>query len=119
MRITNVEKFREDLYEAIKDTCEWKVETPAATWKNGFEYKETMSEYNRAEMVDGKPQIISLANPMRIESLYMTVDPEGVTFWESSEKYFKYSGSCSFEYYRNKLSFIAALVLRIAGKLEK
>lgn len=119
MRITNVEKFREDLYEAIKDTCEWRVETPAATWKNGFEYKETMSKYDHAEMVDGKPQIISLAHPMRVENLYITVDSEGVTFWESGEKYFKYSGSCSFEYYRNKLSFTAALVLRIAGKLEK
>ena len=37
MRITNVEKFRNDLYEAIKDTWEWTVEMPSAIFKNKFE----------------------------------------------------------------------------------
>ena len=102
MRITNVEKFRNELYEAIKDTCEWTVDTSS-------------------EIVDDKPHIISLAHPMKIEgdALYLTVDEDAVCFWRSENGCFEFDGYIEFELYRNKFSFIAALVLRIANKLEK
>ena len=121
MRITNIEKFRNELYEAIKDTCEWTVDTPSAIFKSDVEYKSSMTEYNHSAIVDGKPHITSLARPMKIEggALYITVDEDAVCFWKSENGCFEFDGYIEFELYRNKLSFIAALVLRIANKLEK
>ena len=121
MRITNVEKFRSELYEAIKDTWEWVVDTPSAIFKSDIGYKDSMKEYNHSEIIDDKPQVISLARPMKIEGgeLYITVDEDAVCFWKSEKGWFEYDGYIEFELYRNKLSFTAALVLRIANKLEK
>lgn len=121
MRITNIEKFRRELYEAIEDTCRWTVEMPSAIFKNSFEYKDTMTEYTHYETIDGTPRAVSLPHPIEIEEgkLYLVIGTEGVAFWKSEEKYFVYDDYIEFELYRNKLSFIAALVLRIANKLEK
>ena len=121
MRITNIEKFRNELYEAIKDTCEWTVDTPSAIFKSDVGYRDSMTEYNHSAIVDDKPHVISLARPMRIESvaLYITVDEDAVCFWKSENGCFQFDGYIEFELYRNKLSFIAALVLRIADKIEK
>ena len=107
MRITNVEKFRNELYEAIEDTCKWRVDTPSAI--------------SKSEIVDDKSHVISLARPMEIEggALYLTVDEDSVCFWKSENEYFKFDGYIDFKLYKNKLSFIAALVLRIADKIEK
>ena len=121
MRITNIEKFRNELYEAIRDTCEWAVEMPSAIFKNNFEYKDTMTEYTHYETVDGTPHAISLPHPIEIgnDELYLTVGTDEINFWKSENGYFTYDGYIEFELYRNKLSFIAALVLRIADKIEK
>lgn len=121
MRITNVEKFRNELYEAIRDTLKWTVEMPSAIFKNNFEYKDTMTEYTHYEIIDGTPHAISLPHPIEIEDdkLYLVVGTEGVVFWKPEEKFYIYEGCCEFELYRNKLSFIAALVLRIADKIEE
>lgn len=121
MKITNVEKFRKELYEAIKDTCEWTIDTPSTIFKNEFEYKETMKDYTHFEMVGGTPHAISLPAPLEIGGgkLYLTVGTDAVSFWKSEKKYFIYDGFCEFEPCKNKLSFIASLVLRIANKLEK
>ena len=121
MRITNIEKFRNELYEAIKDTCKWAVDTPSAVFKSRIEYKDSMTEYNHSEIVDDKPRIVSLAHPMEIEggALYLTIDEDAVCFWKSENEYFKFDGYIDFKLYRNKLSFIAALVLRIADKIDK
>ena len=121
MRITNVEKFRNDLYEAIKDTCEWTVEMPSAIFKNKFEYKDTMTEYTHYETIDGTRHAISLPHPIEIEDgkLYIVIGTEEVNFWKDEGDFYTYDGYCDFELYRNKFSFIAALVLRIANKLEK
>lgn len=121
MRITNVEKFRNELYEAIEDTCKWMVEMPSAIFKSNFEYKDTMTEYTHYETIDGTRHAISLPYPIEIEGgkLYMVIGTEGVVFWKSEEKFYTYEGCCEFELYKNKLSFIAALVLRIANKIEK
>lgn len=121
MRITNVEKFRNELYEAIKDTCEWTVDTPSAIFKSDIGYKDSMTEYNHSEIVNGTPCIVSLTRPMKINGgeLYITVDEDAVCFWKSENGCFEFDGYIEFELYRNKLSFIAALVLRIANKLEK
>ena len=121
MRITNVEKFRNELYEAIRDTCEWTVEMSSAIFKNKFEYKDTMTEYTHYEAIDGTRHAISLPHPIEIEDgkLYMVTGTEEVNFWKDEGDFYTYDGYCDFELYRNKLSFIAALVLRIANKLEK
>ena len=120
MKITNIEKFRNDLYEAIRDTCEWTVEMPSAIFKSGVEYKDTMTEYTHYETIDGTPHAISLPHPIEIDDkLYLIVGTEEVIFWKSEEKFFTYDGYIEFELYRNKFSFIAALVLRIANKIEK
>ena len=121
MRITNFEKFRNDLYEAIKDTCEWTVEMPSAIFKSNVEYEDTMTEYTHYETIDGVPHAVSLPHPIEIEGgkLYLVVGTEEVVFWKSEEKYFTYDFRCDFELYRNKLSFIAALVLRISDRLNK
>ena len=121
MRITNIEKFRNELYEAIKDTWEWTVEMPSAIFKNNFEYKDTMTEYTHYETIDDTPHAISLPHPIEIEDgkLYLIVGTEEVCFWKDEGKFYTYDGCIEFELYRNKLSFIAALVLRIANKLEK
>ena len=109
MRITNIEKFRNELYEAIRDTCEWTIDTPSAIFKSDF------------KMVDGNVRVVSLARPMKIKNgeLYITVDEDAVCFWRSENGYFEFDGYIKFELYRNKMSFIAALVLRIKDKLEK
>ena len=121
MRITNVEKFRNELYEAIRDTCEWTVDTPSAIFKSDVGYKDSMREYNHSEIVDDKPCVVSLARPMKINGgeLYITVDEDAVCFWKSENGCFEFDGYIEFELYKNKLSFIAALVLRIADKIEK
>ena len=102
MRITNIEKFRNELYEAIEDTCKWIVDTSS-------------------EIIDDKSHTISLAHPMKIEdgALYLTVDEDAVCFWKPKNECFKFDGYIDFKLYKNKLSFIAALVLRIADKIEK
>ena len=121
MKITNVEKFRKELYEAIKDTYEWTVDTPSAIFKSDIGFKDSMEEYNHSEIVDDTPRTVSLARPMKIENgeLYITVDEDAVCFWKSENGCFNFDGYIEFELYRNKLSFIAALVLRIANKIEK
>ena len=121
MRITNVEKFRNELYEAIRDTCAWTVNTPSAIFKSGIEYKDSMTEYNHSEIVKDTPCIVSLAQPMEINGgeLYLTVDEDAVCFWKSKNGCFKFDGYIDFKLYRNKLSFIAALVLRIVDRLNK
>lgn len=120
MRITNTEKFRNDLYEAIKDTLEWSIEMPSAIFKSDIEYKDTMTEYTHYETIDGSLHAISLPHPIEIEDkLYLIVGTEEVCFWKDEGKFYTYEGCCEFNLYRNKLSFIAALVLRIANKLEK
>ena len=122
MRITNIEKFRKELYEAIKDTWEWMTNTPSAIFKSGVEYKDSMIEYNHSGIVNNETHVVSLARPMEIEGkkeLYITVDEDGVSFWRSENGCFEFDGYIEFELYRNKLSFIAALVLRIANKIEK
>ena len=121
MRITNIEKFRNDLYEAIRDTLEWTVEMPSAIFKNGVEYKDTMTEYTHYETIDGTLHAISLPHPIEIEDgkLCLIVGTEEVCFWKDEGKFYTYDGCCEFELYRNKMSFIAALVLRIVDRLEK
>ena len=121
MKITNIEKFRNELYEAIKDTCEWVVDTPSAIFKSDIGYKDSMTEYAHSAIVDDKPHTVSLPRPMKIENgeLYITVDKDAVCFWRSENGCFEFDGYIEFELYRNKLSFIAALVLRIADKLNK
>ena len=121
MRITNVEKFRNELYEAIEDTCAWTVEMPSAIFKNKFEYKDTMTEYTHYETIDGTRHAISLPHPIEIEGgkLYMVIGTEEVNFWKSEDGCFEFDDYIEFELYRNKFSFIAALVLRIRDKLEK
>ena len=121
MRITNVEKFRNELYEAIKDTCAWTTDTPSAIFKSDIGYKSSMTEYNHSAIVDDAPHTVSLARPMKIENgeLYITVDEDAVCLWKSENGWFKFNGYCDFKLYKNKFSFIAALVLRIANKLEK
>ena len=122
MRITNIEKFREEMYKAIEGTYEWMTNTPSAVFKSGVEYKDSMTEYNHSGIVNDEPHVISLARPMEIEGkkeLYITVDEDGVSFWRSENEYFEFDGYMDFDIYTNKLSFIAALVLRIANKIEK
>ena len=121
MRITNIEKFRNELYEAIKDACAWTVDTPSVIFKSDIGYKDSMKEHNHSVIVDDTPRIISLARPMKIEGgvLYITVDEDAVCFWRSENGCFEFDGYIDFKLYKNKLSFIAALVLRIANKLEK
>ena len=87
MRITNVEKFRNELYEAIRDTCAWTVDTPSAIFKSDVGFKDSMTEYNHSEIVDDKPHVISLVRPMKIEGgeLYITVDEDAVCFWKSEK----------------------------------
>ena len=121
MRITNVEKFRSELYEAIKDTWEWTVEMPSAIFKNKFEYKDTMTEYTHYETIDGTRHAISLPHPIEIEDgkLYMVIGTEEVNFWKDEGDFYTFDGYYDFKLYKNKFSFIAALVLRIKDKLEK
>lgn len=118
MKIKNVERFREDLYTALKDT-QLDIEHSAATWKNGVEFKETMTEYNHH---DAEGNIISLAQPMQITGLkskvYITVDEYGVDFYRSEEKCFTWNGSISFEYFKNRFSFIAELAIRTIQKVD-
>ena len=121
MKITNVEKFRNELYEAIRDTCEWTIDTPSAIFKSDIGFKDSMTEYNHSEIVNDTPCVVSLARPMKIEggALYLTVDEDAVCFWKSENGCFEFDGYIEFELYRNKFSFIATLVLRIKDKLEK
>ena len=121
MRITNIEKFRNELYEALKDTSRLSVEMPSAIFKNKFEYKDTMTEYTHYETIDGTRHAISLPHPIEIEGgkLYMVVGTEEVNFWKDEGDFYTYDGYYDFKLYKNKFSFIAALVLRIANKLEK
>ena len=113
MRITNIANFRNDLYTALQDT-QLVVEHSTATWKNGIEYKETMKEFNH---YDADGNIISLAQPIKIigeeSNIYLTVDEDGVDFYRSRENCFEWAGSCSFEYFRNRLSFTMEVVIRI------
>lgn len=121
MRITNVEKFRNELYEAIEDTCAWTVVMPSAIFKSGFEYKDSMTEYTHYATIDGTRRAISLPHPIEIENgkLYMVIGTEEVNFWKDEGGFYTFDGYCDFKLYKNKFSFIAALVLRIANKLEK
>ena len=124
MRINNVEKFRNEVYGAIEDAWLWdKIEKSAATWKGDFDdYKDSMTEYDHYEFEDGKPYLVSLAQPMRISegenSVYITVDKDGVTFYKSTEKQFVYKGCLDAGLYKNKMSYMMALVNRINSKLN-
>ena len=126
MKIKNVEKFREELYTAIKDAFlyQWRsIETPSAMWKGtNDDYEESMERCSSFKFVDGKMFRISLAHPMVIKhndkSVYMTVDDEGVTFWKSTDEEFEYRGSIEANLYQNRMSFsmvVTRTLIRMLG----
>jgi len=127
MKINNVEKFRKEIYDAVKDALSWKwrtIETPTCIMKNGYEYKELMNEINTYEPDDEtKYKCVSLAHPLIIEDgdkkLYVTIDDEGASFFKNSEDRYVNSGYCFVDYYRNRMSFAMALVNDIAERMEK
>ena len=125
MKINNVEKFRKDLYTALKDTVLWdSVEALEATWKGEAEdYSETMKEYSHYKFVDDLAWKVSLPQPIKIEDagkyLFVTVDHDGVDFYTSDKEKYIYVGYLEAELYKNRMSFAIAVANRINKKLEK
>lgn len=127
MKISNAERFREDIYTALKDsaTWDWKVETPSVIFKgNHDEYKDSMRDYTQGKMVDGKYIITSLAHPMRItnketmKDVILTIDEDGANFYKSEQDRFDYNGCVEVDWHKNRLSFAMHLVRVIAERLN-
>lgn len=126
MKIKNVEKFREDLYTAIKDAYLWQwdsIETSSAIWKGtSDDYVECMTRNSSFKFVDGMALRISLPHPMVIrnngKTVYMTVDNAGVTFWQSTDEEFQYRGSLHAEFYQNRMSFSMVVARALVNTLE-
>lgn len=119
MKIRNVDKFREELYNAIQDSNLWKVEAVSAVWKDGNEYRDSMTEYNHVSTEEDVIGYISLAQPMKIEKgLFINVDEDGVNFYRDALTDYRYVGYHDASLYRNKTSFAMSLVERINTFLE-
>lgn len=125
MRVKNVEKFRDQLYEAIKDQSWWDVDTDiTVVVKHGYDYvsgANHVTERPHYEVVMGEARCVSLPHPCRIKNIgmYITVDEMGINFWKDNKNEFKYSGCLSFEFYKSRLSMVMALANMISRKIIK
>lgn len=131
MRINNAEKFRNEIYNAIKDGITWqwdKVETMSALIKSDKDGKardwdKSYCEYSHYDIDGDTRKCISLPQPMRIENngkyIYLTVDEQGVDFWENKPDEFLYAGNLCADFYKNRMSFAMALACRIDYYLSK
>ena len=132
MKIKNVGKFRNELYEAIKDATYWD-EVEDTEWvfkkldtdnKELYEMrKNDLGEYCIWKEFDNGVgyQAIALPNPMHINGtpIYMTVDDEGVDFWRSKEDYFEHCSWVDADFCKNRLSFAMAVMRRIEHYVSK
>lgn len=128
MKIKNVEKFREELYAAIKDAYLWEwdnIQTSSAVWKGtSDDYEESMTSYSSFKFIDERALRISLPHPMIIrnngKAVYITVDDSGATFWKSTDEEFEYMGSIDINFYQSKMSFsmvVTRALLKMLGTI--
>lgn len=130
--IKNVEKFREDLYDAIIDgnSYDFAEARAACTYKDSHkEFVERHSSLTTElplydENENGDMVVVSIPYPMRFNgtSLYMTVDEDGVDFWVSTEDYFVRHTSIYVSMYQKKMGFIVAVAneaTKLAEKFKK
>ena len=119
MKINNVEKFREQLYDAFCDQYyEGGVKRPSAMWKDGNEYSDDMRRERdfRWNEEESRPMVISLPRPMHFveAKLAMIVDEDGVEFYDTSNKEeYGYLGFVFADDYKNRMSFTIAVARRI------
>lgn len=126
MKIKNVEKFRNDIYAAIKDAFlfRWEeVEASEATWKgDNTDFEESMKEFNHYDFTQGDYHLISLAQPLKIKAngkvLYLTVDKDGVNFYKSEPDRFSYRGTLEAEPFQNRLGYVMYLASRINDMMK-
>ena len=116
MKIKNVEKFRNELYEAIAANY-LNTEAPACTWKGGNEYKEIMNEIN-THTLDGTAKCVSLAKPLLIRDLGLaiTVDAESgdVDVYDITKpEEFVFKGWVTMDLYKTKMAYAIAVTQRL------
>lgn len=118
MRIKNVEKFRDELYKAIKDNYITECSTSSAMWKDGNEFSNDMSEldgwaWNEEEQ---RPMVVSLAHPISFATskIAITIDEDGANFYDTSDtNEYKVIGYVMADLCRNKMSFVMAVAKKI------
>ena len=130
--IKNVEKFREDLYDAIIDGNSYDFAEARAVCIYKDSHKEFVERHQSLtselplydENENGDMVVVSIPYPMHFNgtSLYMTVDEDGVDFWVSIEGYFVRHTSIHVSMYQKKMGFIVAVAneaTKLAEKFKK
>lgn len=91
MKITNTDKFRQDIYKAIKDIYFFGTETSAAMWKGDFDdFKPSMAEHFMYDDLDGRDtwEVISLPQPLQFTDygFAITVTDDEIIIWDTTIK---------------------------------
>lgn len=128
MKINNVEKFREELYRALKDNYMGSsTEESNYMWKDGNERTQEMMDDVQYDWnaVEERPEAISLPQPMHFRDykVAIVVEEDGVTFWDTSMmSYYEMIGYVSTNVYINRMSFSMAVIKtleQMKGKVER
>ena len=125
MKIKNVDKFREELYKALKDNYMGSsTEESNYMWKDGNERTQEMMEdvQYKWNAVEERPEAYSLPQPMHFRDykVAIVVEEDGVTFWDTSIKsYYEMIGYVPTNVYINRMSFSMAVVKTLEQMKEK
>lgn len=112
MKVSNIEKFRNDLFKNLEDVF--------------FMNARRISETYFKETEENKMQVTHLYDTLEIKTkdvcFYILVDDDDadVTFWKvkPNEKYFRYMGSVDADLYRTQCSFQMEVAVRVAKAMK-
>lgn len=119
MRITNVDKFRQDMFKALKDVYYSGVETCECMWKGDREHSEFMNEH--FVFNDDYSEIVSLPQPLHFTEKHVavTVGDEYVILWDTSVKtHYEVLKRICIDCYQTRMG-IAMVVCRSIEELDR
>lgn len=123
MKISNVNKFRNELYKALEANYVWETEKVGAVWKDGNKYSDMMENIETYKCdEEGNTICVSLAQPMmfRDKGVAITVDDNSVCYWDITKKgQYEMVDFEMWECYSNKMAFVIAVVKKLEKILKK
>lgn len=118
MKINNVDKLREEVFNALMDNFTDDLDTPSCIWKDGSIYHESFEQRVTASFnkETQKNMIVSLPQPLmfRERKMALVIDESGADLYDTSikEEYRLIDWEGAGEY-RNRMSFMVAVTRMI------
>ena len=128
MRITNLNKWEDDIVKALK--CHCFVEGLEAIGKNesyceiAYENKTNHYEWINHNEVSHDCICVALYNVYRIttwenkKGVFVQIGSDNIEFYKDEARGYKYQGSCHYEYSTNKISYIMEFTTKLNRLLE-